>query len=129
MRWQEFEEEVRKVCEAHGFKTSFRHVFKDEGGRGEIDVVAERYGLILCFDAKLYSASRYRASQLRKEAEKHKKRCERFSVLTGKEVVPVIVSFIDDSVRFHEGCIIVPFHSLNEFLTELHYYLAEFGYL
>jgi len=128
MRWQEFEEDVRKVCEAHGFKTSFRHVFEDDEGRGEIDVVAERYGLILCFDAKLYSASRYRASQLRREAEKHRKRCERFSALMGKEVVPVIVSSIDDNIRFHEGCIIVPFHSLNEFLTELHYYLAEFGY-
>jgi len=129
MKWQEFEEEVKKVCEAHGFKTRFRCVFKDDEGKAEIDVVAERYGLTLCFDAKLYSASRYRLSQLRKEAEKHRKRCERFSTLIGREAVPVIVSFIDDSIRFHEGCIIIPFHSLNEFLAELHYYLAEFGYL
>ncbi|AIG99340.1 hypothetical protein [Archaeoglobus fulgidus] len=129
MRWQEFEGEVRRICEAHDFSTKFRFVFKDEEGRAEIDVVAERYGIVLCFDAKLYSASRYRASQLRREAEKHRRRCERFSALIGKRAIPVVVSFIDDSLRYHSGCIIVPYHSLNEFLTNLHFYLAEFGFL
>jgi len=129
MKWQEFEEEVRKICEAHGFSTKFRCVFKDEEGKSEIDVVAERYGIVLCFDAKLYSASRYRVSQLKKEAEKHKERVKRFSAITGKTAVPVIVSFIDDYLRFHSGCIVVPYHSLNEFLANLHYYLAEFGFL
>ncbi len=129
MKWQEFEEKVREICEAHGFRTHFRRVFRDNEGRAEIDVVAERYGITLCFDAKLYSASRYRVSQIKKEAEKHRKRCERFSNLTGKEVVPVIVSFIDDNIRYHEGCIVVPLDSLNEFLSEIHYYLAEFGYM
>uniref|UniRef100_A0A7C3RER1 Restriction endonuclease type IV Mrr domain-containing protein n=1 Tax=Archaeoglobus fulgidus TaxID=2234 RepID=A0A7C3RER1_ARCFL len=129
MRWQEFEEEVRKICEAHDFTTKFRYVFKDEEGKSEIDVVAERYGTVLCFDAKLYSASRYRVSQLKKEAEKHRERVERFSTVTGKKAVPVIVSFIDDLIRFHAGCIVVPYSSLNEFLGNLHYYLSEFGFL
>jgi len=129
MRWQEFEEEVRKICEAHDFTTKFRYVFKDEEGKSEIDVVAERYGIVLCFDAKLYSASRYRVSQLKKEAEKHRERVERFSTVTGKKAVPVIVSFIDDLIRFHAGCIVVPYSSLNEFLGNLHYYLSEFGFL
>ncbi len=129
MKWQEFEEKVREICEAHGFNTKFRFVFTDGEGRAEIDVVAERYGLILCIDAKLYSASRYRVSQLRKEAEKHRRRCERFATFAGKDAVPVIVSFIDDSIYFYEGCIIVPFESFNHFLAEIHYYLSEFGYL
>lgn len=129
MKWQEFEEKVREVCEAHDFTTKFRFVFSDGEGRAEIDVVAERYGLTLCIDAKLYSASRYRTSQLRKEAEKHRRRCERFARLTSRNAIPVIVSFIDDSIYFHEGCIIVPFESLNHFLAEIHYYLSEFGYL
>lgn len=129
MRWQEFEEIVKRICEEHGFSTRFRFVFADEEGRAEIDVVAERYGLTLCLDAKLYSTSRYRAYQLKKEAEKHKKRCDRFEKVTGRKAVPVVVSFIDDSIYFHEGCIIVPFDSLNHFLTEVHYYLSVFGYL
>ena len=129
MRWQEFEEEVRRICEAHDFSTKFRCVFRDEEGRAEIDVVAERYGIVLCFDAKLYSASRYRASQLRREAETHRRRCDTFSALIGKRAIPVVVSFIDDSLPFHSGCIIVPYLSLNEFLTTLHFYLAEFCFL
>ncbi|MEM0215794.1 MAG: hypothetical protein QW384_07410 [Archaeoglobaceae archaeon] len=129
MRWQDLEAEVKKICEEHGFKTSFHHFFKDELGRAEIDVVAERGNILLCLDAKLYSGHRYRVSQLKKEAEKHAERCKRFSKLAGKRAVPVIISFIDDNIYFHEGCIIVPFGSLNYFLAEIYYYLAEFGYL
>ncbi|MEM0302846.1 MAG: hypothetical protein QXU17_01145 [Archaeoglobaceae archaeon] len=129
MRWQDLEAEVKKICEEHGFKTSFHHFFKDELGRAEIDVVAERGNILLCLDAKLYSGHRYRVSQLKKEAEKHAERCKRFSKLAGKKAVPVIISFIDDNIYFHEGCIIVPFGSLNYFLAEIYYYLAEFGYL
>ncbi|MEM4689393.1 MAG: hypothetical protein QXF37_01670 [Archaeoglobaceae archaeon] len=120
---------MKKICEEHGFKTSFHHFFKDELGRAEIDVVAERGNILLCLDAKLYSGHRYRVSQLKKEAEKHVERCKRFSKLAGKKAVPIIISFIDDNIYFHEGCIIVPFGSLNYFLAEIYYYLAEFGYL
>ncbi|MDI9610341.1 MAG: hypothetical protein QFX36_03325 [Archaeoglobales archaeon] len=129
MRWQDLEAEVKKICEEHRFKTSFHHFFKDELGRAEIDVVAERGNILLCLDAKLYSGHRYRVSQLKKEAEKHAERCKRFSKLVGKRAVPIIISFIDDNIYFHEGCIIVPFGSLNYFLAEIYYYLAEFGYL
>ncbi len=126
--WQDFEREVERICSAHGFKTLLRYVFRDEFGKAEIDVVAERYDLVLCIDAKLYSAHRYRVSQLKREAKKHVERCMRFSKLMKKRAIPILVSFIDDSVYFHEGCIIVPFRSLNEFLTEIYYYLAEFGF-
>lgn len=129
MKWQEFEEAVREIFEAHNFKTTFRYVFRDSEGKAEIDIIAERHGIVLCIDAKLYSASRYRASQIRKEAEKHRNRCERYSKLTGKDAIPVLVPFIDDSMRFHDGCLIVPFNTLNNFLSEIHYYLSEFGYL
>lgn len=127
--WQEFETEVKRICEIHEFKTTFRHIFRDELGKAEIDVVAERGKILLCIDAKLYSKHRYRISQLKKEAEKHVMRCERFSKKVGKKAVPVIITLIDDSVYYHGGCIIVPFHSLNHFLTEIYYYLSEFGYL
>ncbi|MEM3179215.1 MAG: hypothetical protein QXW81_04670 [Archaeoglobaceae archaeon] len=128
LTWQEFEAEVRKVCDAHGFETLFRHVFKDELGKAEIDVVAERGMILLCMDAKLYSKHRHRVSQIKKEAIKHSERCKRFSKMKGKKAVPVLISFIDDAIYFHEGCIIVPFSSLNYFLTEIYYYLREFGY-
>ncbi len=129
MKWQEFERIIKEVCDFHGFKTSFRVVFKDSEGKSEIDVVAERFQIVLCIDAKFYSAKRYRASQLRKEAKKHVKRCKRYSKIKRCNVVPVVVSFIDDSINFHEGCIVVPFDCFNDFLENIYYYLALFNYL
>lgn len=126
--WQEFELRVRRVCEEHGFKTLFRHSFRDELGKAEIDVVAERGMVLLCIDAKLYSRHRHRVSQIKREAKKHAERCKRFSILSRKIAVPVLISFIDDAIYFYEGCIIVPFDSLNTFLAEIYYYLGELGY-
>jgi|Deesub1362A_J573_1020465.scaffolds.fasta_scaffold00239_51 hypothetical protein len=126
-KWQEFEEAVRKIFDAHEFKTSFRVVFKDNEGRSEIDVVAERFNLLICIDAKFYSARRYRRSHLKNEAEKHFKRCQRYSKIAGKRALPVIVSLIDDQIYIHSNCLIVPFDKLNDFLANIHYYLAEFG--
>ncbi len=129
MDWRKFEETIREICEAHGFKVSFRRVFRDERGRSEVDVLAERYDIVLAIDAKFYSAKRYRLSQLKREAEKHVERSRRLSKLLGKDCIPVLVSFIDDGVYSHAGCLIVPFRSFNEFLTEVHYYLSVFGFI
>ncbi|MEM0350449.1 MAG: hypothetical protein QXR27_01895 [Archaeoglobaceae archaeon] len=128
IKWQDFEIEVRKICEEHGFRTSFREIFRDEIGKAEIDVIAERGKILLCIDAKMYSKHRYRVSQLKREAKKHVERCRRFSKIKGKKAIPVIITFIDDFVYYYEGCIIVPFNSFNHFLTEIYYYLSEFGY-
>lgn len=127
--WKEFEIEIERILEEHGFEVKSRYIFKDEIGRSEIDIVAERGKITLCIDAKFYSKHRYRASQLKREAKKHFERCERFSKISEKKTIPVIVSYIDDSIYFYEGCIIVPYYSLNYFLTEIYYYLMEFQYL
>lgn len=125
--WQEFEEAIREVLELHGFVTKFRYVFRDEYGRAEVDVLAERYGLVLAIDAKRYTHGWYRLSAVKKEAEKHAKRCERLERLLGRKVVPVVVPLIDDSVYFHRGAVIVPYVGLNDFLLNIHAYLLEFG--
>lgn len=126
--WQDFELRVREILERNNFETRFRVVFKDEEGRAEIDVVAERYGIMLCVDAKRYNRNWHRKSALKRESEKHRKRCLRFSKIVNSKVIPVIVSLIDDELYLHEGCIIVPFKSFNDFLLNLHFYLEELGY-
>jgi|Deesub1362B_J571_1020462.scaffolds.fasta_scaffold32151_2 Holliday junction resolvase-like predicted endonuclease len=126
--WQDFEVKVKEILEGNDFNTSFRVVFRDGEGKAEIDVVAERYETVLCVDAKRYNRNWHRRSALKREAEKHRKRCLRFSRLLGRRAIPVIVSLIDDELYLHEGCIIVPFKALNDFLLNLHYYLVEFGY-
>jgi len=128
MKWQEFEEFVREVFNEHGYETDFRVVFKDKEGKTEIDVVAEKFGRVVAIDAKKYSESWHRTSALKCQARKHAERCERFSKLRGKEVIPVMVSFIDDSIFYHSGCIVVPIDKLNDFLLNIDAYLAEFDY-
>jgi len=126
--WQEFEEKVKDILESNNFKTDFRVVFKDEHGRSEIDVVAERFGLILGVDAKRYNKNWQRRGALKKEAQKHRNRCLRFSKILNSKVVPVIVSLLDDELYTYDGCLIVPFKSFNDFLLNLHFYLEELGF-
>ncbi len=126
--WQEFEEAIRKILEIHGFSTKFRYVLRDERGRTEVDVLAERYGLVLAIDAKRYTEGWYRLSAIKKEAEKHAERCERLERILGRRVIPAVVPLIDDSIYFHDGVIIVPFGKLNDFLLNIHGYLDEFGF-
>jgi len=123
--WQEFEEVTRNILEAHGFKTSFRVVFRDERGRAEIDVVASRFGTILAIDAKRYTHTWYRASALRREAEKHAQRSKRYEKVVGRKVIPVIVSLIDDCIVKHQDCIVVPFYAFNDFLLNLEAYIDD----
>ncbi|MFP3908649.1 MAG: restriction endonuclease [Archaeoglobaceae archaeon] len=128
MSWQEFEELVKGVFDSHDFHTKFRVVFKDERGKSEIDVVAQKFGLVIAIDAKKYSEWWHRSSALKRQAEKHLERCERYSQFTGEEVIPIIVSFIDDQIFDHWGCIVVPMEKLNDFLLNFYAYLDDLGY-
>jgi len=123
--WEEFERFIKEIAEYHGFHTEHRVIFKDDHGRSEIDVLAERFDIILAIDAKRYTQSWYRASAIRREAKKHSERCKRFEKVIGKRVVPVIVSLIDDEILKHEGCLIVPVDKFNDFLNSIHLYLEE----
>jgi len=125
--WQEFEELIREILERNDFKTDFRVVFKDEHGRAEMDVIGEKFGILIGIDAKRYNRGWYRKSALKRQAEKHCERCSRFARLTGKRIIPVIVSLIDDEIILHKDCLIVPFKALNDFLVNIEYYLEEMG--
>ena len=126
--WQEFEEAIREILEVHGFSTEFRYVFRDDKGRAEVDVLAERYGLILAIDAKRYTEGWYRLSAIKKEAEKHAERCRRLERVKKKKVIPVVVPLIDDSIYLYRKSIIVPYSKLNDFLLNVHAYLHEFDF-
>ncbi len=126
MKWQEFEEFVKGVFDSHDFHTKFRVVFSDAEGKSEIDVVAHKFGLVIAIDAKKYSEWWYRSSALKRQAEKHVDRCDRYSRFVGGKVIPIIVSFIDDEIFDHWGCIVVPIEKLNDFILNIHAYLDEF---
>jgi hypothetical protein len=125
-RWQDLEEITLEALEAHGFECEFRKVFVN-GSRYEIDVLARKGKLVLAFDCKHYLRIKSRKSVLRREARKHHARCVKFSEITGEKVVPIILTFLDDSLLYLEGCIIVPLRALNDFLLQAAYYLELFS--
>jgi hypothetical protein len=128
MTWQEFEELLRDILDQHNFEVKFRKVFK-HGGRGyQIDVVGYRKDLCVCIDGKKYGRSRHRTSSLKTEATKHYNRCLAHDEAFGLRSIPVIVSWLDDSLMFENGCFFVPVAMLNDFLLNLDSILDEFGF-
>lgn len=126
-KWQELEEITFKALESHGFECMLRKVFKDSSRRYEIDVIAMEENLTLAFDCKYYLRTKSRTSALRREARKHFRRCERYRELTGERVIPILLTFLDDSLFCMEGCVVVPLRALNDFLLRRHFYLELFS--
>lgn len=121
--WQEFEERVRDALDSAGYRIEFRRVFKSDGKRHEVDVIAHKFDLCILIDAKRYGKSRYRASSIKSEAKKHFKRCRAFDTAFKCTVIPVLVSWIDDSLVFQEGCFVVPFEKLQDFVNNVELYV------
>lgn len=124
--WQELEELALKALEAHNFNCEFRKVFTDRT-RYEIDVLAKKDNITLAIDCKHYRKTKSRVSVLRREAEKHRKRCEKYAEISGNKVVPVLLTLLDDSLFYMEGCIVVPLRALNDFLLNCVYYVEFFS--
>ena len=129
MSWGEFEEFTRDILENFDFLVEFRKVFEFRGRKYEIDVVGHRKDLILCLDCKLYKKGKSRVSALKRQARIHYERTKALEKLEGKRCIPIVVTFLDDSLLFEENCIFVPVEKLNDFLNNLDFYLEELNVL
>jgi hypothetical protein len=125
-KWQELEELTFTALEAHGYECEFRKVFKN-GPRYEIDVLARGKDFTLAFDCKHYLKTKSRTSALRREARKHFRRCRKYSEISGEKIVPILLTLLDDSLLYTEGCIVVPLRALNDFLLRSDLYLEIFS--
>jgi hypothetical protein len=65
-----------------------------------------------------WAGNRYRLSTLRKAVQKHKERTEFYRDLTGEDAVPIIVTLIEEEIKFCEDMPIVPIFRLNSFINE-----------
>ncbi|MCS7094070.1 MAG: restriction endonuclease [Candidatus Aenigmarchaeota archaeon] len=120
INWQDFEKVVAEIFEKHGFKSTINFVFKTEK-KYQIDVLAERGELIVLVDCKQWGKHRYKVSELKKAALRHKERCEEFKKIVedGRKLIPLIVTLLDECVYQFEGVYIVPLFKLNSFLLEI----------
>jgi len=128
LSWQEFEEYIRDLLAHHDFKVKFRKVFKTPERGYQIDAVACRPDLCLCIDGKKYGRSRPRSSSLKEQAKLHYERCVAHEQKYGVKSIPLIVSWLDDSLMFENGCIFVSIDRLNDFLLNLDACLVELGF-
>ncbi|MDP6459268.1 MAG: restriction endonuclease [Candidatus Hydrothermarchaeota archaeon] len=121
--WQELEELTRRILEAHGYECDFRRVFKTDRRKYEVDVIARKAEHVLAIDCKHYLKTKSRRSALKVEAKKHFERCGEYTGVHKEDVVPVIITLLDDALFYANGCIVVPLRALNDFLLNNDDYL------
>ena len=95
--WQQLEHRVRECTEVHGFNVQFRKVFSGNNRKFEIDVVAERNGIVLAIDCKCYGRKRSRNSAIRGQCATHLARCD---VLSKNESIRLVTGEMPSSLRF-----------------------------
>jgi hypothetical protein len=66
-----------------------------------------------------WAGNRYRLSALRKAFEQHKERIKFYRNLTGEDAIPIIVTLIEEDIKFCEDMPIVTIFRLNSFLNEV----------
>jgi len=126
--WQEFERFVSEIFSSHDYEVKIHHVFFFEGRRYEVDVLALHPRRVFGVDCKFYQKHWHRKSKLKEEARKHAERCQSLSRVLKKEVIPLLVTLIEEEILLESGCIIIVHEKLNDFLLNAERYLEELGF-
>lgn len=129
--WKEFESLAAVALEVHGYKVIANMRFRQGGRRWEMDIVGCRKPLVVCIDCKHWRHGLY-ASRLRGAVDEQAKRTLAFSESLPNPTVsvecaswekarfvPVVVSLMGASFKFHNGTPIVPILQLQDFLAQL----------
>ena len=117
--WQNFEVLVGFIFEANDFQVNVNKVRTFNKKRRQYDVIAKKNNRTYLVECKKWSGNRYRLSALKKAIQQHKERTEFYRNLTEENLVPVIVTFIEEDIKFYEGMPIIPILRLNSFISEI----------
>jgi len=137
--WREFESITTKAFEAFNYCVEKNFRFKGRNGkRWEIDLVACKQPIIVLVDCKHWKHKWTRA-QIMKTVEKHVERTKAFTDVLPSlytkiklsnwkhaTVIPIVLSLLSSSYKFHQNTPVVPVMQLRSFLNEL---LAHIGTL
>jgi hypothetical protein len=116
--WQNFEVLVGFIFEANDFQVIVNKVRTFNKKRRQYDVIAKKSDRTYLIECKKWSGNRYRLSALKKAIEQHKERTEFYRILTEEDLIPIIVTFIEEDIKFYEDMPIVPIFRLNSFINE-----------
>ncbi len=117
--WQNFERLVSFICEENGFRIKTNTVKTSNRKRRQYDVIAKRNHETFLIECKKWAGNRTRLSALKAAVKKHKERTEFYKKLTKEQAIPVIVTLIEEEIKFYEDVPIVPISKLNSFLNEI----------
>ncbi len=114
--WQEFEKKVGTLLELHDYWVETSKVVVGENTKRQYDVIARKNDKVILIDCKKWNHNRYKSSALKRAV---KSQVERSEFHPGNNKFPVIVTWFDEDIQFHEGVPIVPIGRLNDFLIRM----------
>ncbi len=137
MTWKDFEAFVARVLTENDYACV--ESFRRRGNRSvkgmEVDVIGVKGKTVIAIDAKMWNARLGKSSALMLAADRQKERTARLpdqiEKLSDKipnmrdglyKVIPVLVTWLVESVLFQNGVPIVPVFQLNSFLLDLPVY-------
>ncbi|MEM5814946.1 MAG: restriction endonuclease [Candidatus Aenigmatarchaeota archaeon] len=117
--WREFEDTVAEIFEVHGFNVK-RNIYIKNSRRYQIDFIAEKSNKVIVVDCKQWSKHRYKISELKKACLRHREKSLVFMTSNNvKEVIPLIITLLDENFYEYEGVFVIPLFKLNYFLLSL----------
>ena len=133
--WKEFENFVKEIFSANGFKSIATFRFKNDK-RFEIDIVAVENNLIFAIDCKEWDKGRHKSSGIKRAAEDQIRRIKEFErflknnpiaqtklkVNSNAKIIPILVTWYDEMIDRHENCYVIPIWKLNSFLNSHDFY-------
>ena len=116
--WKGFEKIIAQILKENGFKVKNNYRFKTEK-RYEIDVLAEKNGIVLSIDCKDWSRGRYKKSALAKAAKKQSERTKELEKTKSDHtsMFPLIVTLFEEDIKRENDVIVIPVWKLNSFLN------------
>jgi protease II len=117
--WQNFERLVGFIFEVNEFQVNVNKVITFNKKRRQYDVIAKKDDRTYLIECKKWAGNRYRLSALKKATEQHRERTNFYRNLTEEEVIPIIVTLIEEDIKFYEDMPIIPIFRLNSFINEV----------
>ena len=137
LSWQEFELLTTIVGDEFGYEATTGLNFSTDERKYQIDVILKNKPYVILIDCKHYGGLGKQAA-LKKAAEEQILRVEAvrnsFNELKGKlnirrwkkvNLIPMIVTWLDDEIFFHEKVPIIPFTKLRSFFRNFYLYFED----
>jgi Holliday junction resolvase len=121
--WQNFERLAAFIFEKNNFRVTVNSVKTHNKTKRQYDVIAWKGNQTFLVECKKWAGNRYRLSAVKKAVEQHKERTTFYAAITNEDAIPLLVTLIEEEIRFYEGVPIVPVQKLNGFVSELDGYV------